>query len=74
MSYAILRPPLETCLARAADRAGGELSDPKVIAGLWDDFANLGALEAHVYASDQENAGEVAKALLALLDRGILNV
>jgi len=38
-AYVILRPPLATCIARAAGRAGDALSNPNVISQLWNDFA-----------------------------------
>lgn len=46
--YAILRPPVATCIARAAARGGDELSNPEVIIQLWNDFAHVGDLETHV--------------------------
>jgi hypothetical protein len=48
VSYAILRPPVATCIARAAARGGDELSNPEVIIQLWNDFAHVGDLETHV--------------------------
>jgi chloramphenicol 3-O-phosphotransferase len=48
VSYAILRPPLETCIARATGRSDGTLSNPGVITQLWNDFANLDGLQSHL--------------------------
>jgi energy-coupling factor transporter ATP-binding protein EcfA2 len=48
VSYAILRPPLATCIARAAGRSGGALSNRDVISQLWNDFANLDGFERHL--------------------------
>jgi predicted kinase len=48
VSYAILRPPLATCIARAAARADDALDNSDVIAQLWNDFADMGAFERHV--------------------------
>jgi tRNA uridine 5-carbamoylmethylation protein Kti12 len=39
VAYAVLRPPLEVCISRAASRAGPQLADTEVIAQLWGDFA-----------------------------------
>jgi DNA polymerase III delta prime subunit len=60
VSYAILRPPLATCIARAAGRSGDELSNPEVITQLWDDFAHVGAFETHVVKADDLDPGHVA--------------
>ena len=43
VDYAVLRPPLEVCLERAAGRA-----EPAVLERLWHEFADLGELESHV--------------------------
>lgn len=48
VSYAILRPTLATCIARAAARPDGALSHPDVITQLWNDFADIDGLERHV--------------------------
>ncbi len=48
VSYAILRPPLATCIARAVGRAGGGLSNRDVITKLWNDFADVDGFERHV--------------------------
>lgn len=60
VSYAILRAPLATCTARAADRAGDEMSNPEVITQLWENFAHVGALETHVIKVDDLDPGHVA--------------
>jgi tRNA uridine 5-carbamoylmethylation protein Kti12 len=63
VSYAILRPALATCIARAAGRSGDELSNPEVITQLWDDFAHVGALETHVVKVDDLDPEHVANAV-----------
>ena len=55
-AYAVLRPPLEVCLERAADRAGG----PDVVARLWGEFAELDELERHVIDPGELSAEHVA--------------
>ncbi len=52
VSYAILRPALATCIARAAARPDDELSNPDVITQLWNDFADIDRLERHVVDVD----------------------
>src|SRR5215469_15334380 len=47
MSYVVLRPDLDTTLARAKERLGTELRDVDAITGLHRAFADLGALEHH---------------------------
>ena len=47
VAYGVLRAPLAVCAARAEDRAMHPLADSKVVARLWQEFADLGALERH---------------------------
>jgi cytidylate kinase len=47
LSYVVLRPDLETTLARARQRADTELKDVDAITGLHGAFAKLGDLEPH---------------------------
>jgi DNA polymerase III delta prime subunit len=60
VSYAILRPALATCIARAAARSGDRLSNPEVITQLWNDFAHVGALERYVVKVDDLDPDHVA--------------
>jgi predicted kinase len=60
VSYAILRPALATCIARARARSGAELSDPDVIAQLWADFVDIGSLERHVIETEDRDPELVA--------------
>jgi cytidylate kinase len=48
MSYLVLRPGLDTTLARAMQRGGRELRDADAITGLHAAFTRLGDLEGHV--------------------------
>lgn len=73
VSYAVLRPSLPTCLSRAAARTE-ELSDPNVIAQLWDGFADLGPLEEHVIISEGAEVEMIADAVLERLHQGQLAV
>jgi predicted kinase len=52
VSYAILRPPLETCIARAAERRGDTLGNPEVITQLWNEFADTDGLKRHIVQAD----------------------
>lgn len=47
--YVVLRPDRQTTLARARARSGvTALTDPEPITAMWDQFADLGSMEAHV--------------------------
>ncbi|MFI5912504.1 hypothetical protein [Dactylosporangium sp. NPDC051541] len=70
VSYIVLRPDLETTLARARERAGRELRDVGPITGLYGAFAQLGEeLEAHVIdtsgLSAEQTCAVVRRALAA---------
>lgn len=73
-SYAILRPTLTTCIARAATRSGRELRNPKVIAQLYDDFADLGQLESHVIDVEDLDLDQVADAVRERSQTGALDL
>jgi hypothetical protein len=51
---------LETTLARAQQRAAGELKDIDAITGLYGAFADLGDLEPHVIDTTRLDPGEAA--------------
>jgi predicted kinase len=63
VSYAILRPTLTTCIARAALRRDDALSNPDVITQLWNDFADIDRLERHVVEVDDLEPERVAQAV-----------
>ncbi len=67
MSYVVLRPDLETTLARAQARADTELKDVEAITGLYDAFKDLGELEQHVIDTSaldaEQTAAEVRRAV-----------
>lgn len=65
VAYAVLRAPLDTCVARAARRPEGALSDSHVIEGIWRQFQELGPLETHVIDTTSEPAEAVARAVRA---------
>jgi cytidylate kinase len=63
MSYVVLRPDLETTLARAQQRSAGELKDIEAITGLYDAFKDLGELERHVIDTSAMDAEQTATAV-----------
>jgi predicted kinase len=67
MSYVVLRPDLETTLARAEARPDGELKDVEAITGLYDAFKDLGELERHVI----DNSGLDAEQTAAEVRKGV---
>jgi hypothetical protein len=74
VSYAILRPTLQTCIGRAAARSGYELSNPDVIAHLWSDFADVGPLETHVIDVEDVGPGQVANTVIGRYRAGALRI
>lgn len=72
VAYAVLRAPLPTCLARAASRGSGRLSDAAVIERLWHDFTELGPLEPYVIDSGTQAADAIAVALTERLPSDLL--
>jgi hypothetical protein len=74
VAYAVLRPPVEVCVSRAASRAGAQLADSKVITQLWDDFAGLGPLEGNVIACPDQSADRTAAELARRLEDRSLEV
>lgn len=54
--YVVLRPGRETALRRAQQRtAAAALTDEAPILSMWDQFADLGDLEAHVLDTSQQD-------------------
>ena len=74
VAYAVLRAPMAECAARARDRAGDPLADPKVIEGLWRDFADLGGFERNALDLGARDPEEVADMLERRLADGSLEV
>jgi tRNA uridine 5-carbamoylmethylation protein Kti12 len=67
VAYAVLRASKQTCVSRAANRAEEGLSDATVIEDLWQEFAELGELEDHVFETEKTPPEQTAKALAASL-------
>lgn len=72
VAYAVLRAPLDVCLARAGSRDSQPPADPSVVERLWHDFADLGPLSAHAVDVDREAPQAAADLLAARLRDGSL--
>ena len=70
VAYAVLRAPLDVCLARAGSRDSQPLADPHVVERLWRDFADLGPLSAHAIDVDAEDPQAAADLLEARIRDG----
>lgn len=74
VSYAILRPTLATCLARASARAGSALGNPDVIGKLWNDFADVDGLERHVVEVGEDEPESLAHVVISRWRAGALRI
>jgi len=72
VAYAVLRATPETCVSRAASRAGGQLADRAVIDRLWQDFSDLDTLEIHVVDNDGSTPERTADLIAAELGGRLL--
>jgi tRNA uridine 5-carbamoylmethylation protein Kti12 len=72
VAYAVLRAPLDVCLARAGARDSQPLADPQVVERLWHDFTDLGPLAAHAVDAGTEDPPAAADLLEARLRDGTL--
>lgn len=67
LSYVVLRPDLDTTLARAKERVGDELKNVDAITGLHAAFTRLGDLESHAIDTGdldvEQTAAEVRRVL-----------
>jgi len=70
LSYLVLRPDLETTLARAKDRTGNELRDVDAITGLHRAFAQLGTIEHHAINTGNLDAEQTTAEVRRLLASG----
>jgi predicted kinase len=74
VSYAVLREPVSVCIARAGDREGEALADPRVVEQLWGSFADLGDLERNALDLGGTGPEETADLLEQRLGEGLLAV
>jgi tRNA uridine 5-carbamoylmethylation protein Kti12 len=72
VAFAVLRAPLDVCVSRVRTRASQPLSDHTVVERLWQDFADLGPLEAHAIDVAGHDPGEAAGLLAERLGEGSL--
>ena len=72
VSYAVLRAPLEVCLARVQGREGEPSIEAGPIEQLWRSFADLGDLERHVLEVDGMAPERVSDELAERLSGGSL--
>jgi len=70
LSYVVLRPDLDTTLARAKQRTGRELRDVDAITGLHRAFAQLGNLEHHAIDTGDLNAEQTSAEVRRILATG----
>jgi cytidylate kinase len=70
VSYVVLRPDLDTTLARARERAGDELRDVDAITGLHGAFTRLGELEGHAVDTGDLDAVQTAAEVRRVLESG----
>lgn len=76
LHYVVLRPSLETCLARATARTGDErvqghpaLTDEAPIRTMWRAFAHLDGYEQHVIDTTELDLEETAGRVWSVLKR-----
>ncbi len=71
LHYVVLRPDRSVTLARAQQRTHpGALTDAQPIGSLWDQFADLGKLEAHVIDTTADTAPATAQSVTQAVASG----
>jgi|tagenome__1003787_1003787.scaffolds.fasta_scaffold20952448_3 tRNA uridine 5-carbamoylmethylation protein Kti12 len=64
----VLRPPLDICLTRIAERSERDRAvDPAAIGQLWESFGDIGELESLVIKNDGVSAESTAEIVLSRL-------
>jgi adenylate kinase family enzyme len=63
VAYAVLRPPVALCVARARDREPLRGLDAAVVEQLWAEFSGIGDLERHVVAPGDGSPEEIAETI-----------
>lgn len=74
VAYAVLRAPLEVCLARVQSREGAPPVDTGAIEQLWRGFADLGDLERNALEVEGRDPEEVTELLALRLSDGTLGM
>ncbi|MFB5662223.1 AAA family ATPase [Alteribacillus sp. HJP-4] len=73
--YVVLRPDVETTIARAIVREEAEaLVNPEVVAGMWRDFADVGEYESHVLDTTNQSVDESAAAIIKLVTSDVIRL
>jgi tRNA uridine 5-carbamoylmethylation protein Kti12 len=72
VAYAVLRPPLATCIARLSERESGLNAD--VVEQFWREFSDMGRLERHAIGNDVNSASATVRELQQRLRDGLLDV
>lgn len=72
LHYCVVLPPLETCLARVAERTGHGFRDLPAAKQMHAAFAAADVAERHVLRTTDESAPEVARLVLDRYRRGDL--
>ena len=72
-AYAVLRAPLDECLGRITEREG-LLPERDAIAGIWEEFADLGEHEGHAVEVSGCAAAEIVQRLEQRLADGSLTL
>jgi hypothetical protein len=72
VAYAVLRASKATCIARASNRDEDKLPNSAAIDQLWQQFADLGELEGHVFNTDEVRPEQTAQMLARTLDNKLL--
>jgi adenylate kinase family enzyme len=70
LRYAVVRPTLQTALARATAREGRELEDTRALTGLYGAFAQLAELEPHVIDNTDQSIEQTLEVLRSGLASG----
>jgi hypothetical protein len=72
--FVVLRPALQTSIARAVKRQPGALLDPQIVSKMWQYFADLGRYESHVLDTTRHSIDESVATLRKSLIAGDLRL
>jgi chloramphenicol 3-O-phosphotransferase len=72
--YIVLRPALQTTIARAVERQPGALVNPEIVGKMWRNFAHLGQYESHVIDTTRHTLDESVATVRTALTAGDLRL
>lgn len=72
LSYVILLPSVETCVARVSTREGHGFTDEPATRMMHEEFSRTSIADRHVIRDSPDSAGAVAAELLARVEAGAL--